>query len=261
MAEARFILNQAVTRPVAPVWRGRIHQLAEALFQSIRMQLSVPRYQAIGVDRGASLDTLDYPLNNRRWLNERLDAIGELPTETGRRAAIASVVHWTNPGPGGFYDDLGHPSRQTHLVRNLPFAKDPDSRFSSKTGFEEGDVVDEPDEKPEGALRLSWMDHAETLYEQPLQLHYEGIDPGAQYRVRILYGGDSPKRAVRLVAGESTVIHPYQTKEYPHRPVEYPIPTEALEKGTLTLTWTLEPGLGGNGRGCQVAEVWLLRTN
>ena len=32
------------------------------------MQLSVPRYKAIGVDRGASLDTLDVPLNNRLWL-------------------------------------------------------------------------------------------------------------------------------------------------------------------------------------------------
>ena len=34
------------------------------------MQLSVTRHQAIGVDRGASLDTADYPLNNRRWLLE-----------------------------------------------------------------------------------------------------------------------------------------------------------------------------------------------
>ena len=29
------------------------------------MQLSVPRYKAIDVDRGANLDTVDVPLNNR----------------------------------------------------------------------------------------------------------------------------------------------------------------------------------------------------
>ena len=46
-------------------WRARTFELAEALFQSIRMQLSVVRYQAIAVGRGANLDAIDYGLNNR----------------------------------------------------------------------------------------------------------------------------------------------------------------------------------------------------
>jgi len=29
--------------------------------------------------------------------------------------------------------------------------------------------------------------------------------------------------------------------------------------GQLELRWSREPGLGGNGRGCQVSEVWLIR--
>ena len=29
--------------------------------------------------------------------------------------------------------------------------------------------------------------------------------------------------------------------------------------GELTLTWEREKGLGGNGRGCQVSELWLTR--
>ena len=48
-----------------------MHELAEALYQSIRMQLSVERYKAISVGRGANLDTIDVPLNNRRWLKQR----------------------------------------------------------------------------------------------------------------------------------------------------------------------------------------------
>ncbi|MDT7893641.1 hypothetical protein [Fervidibacter sp.] len=43
------------------------------------------------------------------------------------------------------------------------------------------------------------------------------------------------------------------------RPLEFDIPTEAVKGGTLTLTWYPEPGLGGNGRGCQVSELWLIR--
>jgi hypothetical protein len=259
LEQAEAILNRSLTDRVATDWRERISELAEALFQSIRMQLSVPRYRAIAVDRGASLDTVDYPLNNRRWFLDQFTKIRRLSRESDQLQAIQTLVEWTNPGPGGFYDDLGNPSRQPHLVRGKPFADDPASFFSSKTGFEEGDVVDEPDEQPSEALRLSWIDHAESLYDQPLQLHYEGLDPAARYRIRIVYGGDAPKRRIRLVAGETLEIHPFQPKENPYRPLEFDLPPVAIRDGLLTLTWTREPGLGGNGRGCQVAEVWLLK--
>ena len=257
--DAAAILDRAQREPVTPDRRDRIFQLAEALFQSIRMQLSVPRYQAIGVDRGASLDTVDYPLNNRRWLHEQLARIQDLKEETNRLAEITRLVQWTNPGPGGFYDDLGNSARQPHLVRGLPFAADPASLFSSKTGFEEGDVVDEGDPAPEGALRLSWIDHAESLYDQPLKLNYRELDPTARYRVRLVYGGDNPQRRIRFTAGDNLEIHPYLLTEHPYRPQEFDVPPAAYATGELTLTWTREPGKGGNGRGCQVAEIWLLR--
>ena len=35
---------------------------------------------------------------------------------------------------------------------------------------------------------------------------------------------------------------------------------EATSEGMLKLSWTREAGLGGNGAGCQVAEVWLIPT-
>jgi hypothetical protein len=43
------------------------------------------------------------------------------------------------------------------------------------------------------------------------------------------------------------------------RPVEFDIPAEATQGGELRLTWSRPAGLGGNGRGVQVAEVWLIR--
>ena len=67
IADAEEILEQSARQRVAPNWRSRIFELADALYQSIRMQLSVEKYKAISVDRGAMLDTLDYPLNNRRY--------------------------------------------------------------------------------------------------------------------------------------------------------------------------------------------------
>jgi hypothetical protein len=259
MKEAEALLETAVTEHVSPDWRARIFELAEALFQSIRMQLSVPRYKAIGVDRGASLDTVDYPLNNRPWLKEQFASIRQMPSEEARLQAIERILNWTNPGPGGFYDDLGNIAFQPHLVRGLPFADDPASLRSSKVGFEEGDVPDEPDEKVEGALRKSWIDHAESLVDQPLKLHYSGLDSAARYRIRVVYGGDSPKKKIRLLANDSIVIHPPIEKPFPFRPLEFDIPAAATHSGELTLIWDRESGLGGNGRGCQVSEIWLIK--
>jgi hypothetical protein len=65
MRQAEVILDNAVPGTSAVEWRNRIYALAEGLFQSIHMQLSVAKYKAIAVERGATLDSLDTPLNNR----------------------------------------------------------------------------------------------------------------------------------------------------------------------------------------------------
>jgi len=259
IADAQGILGRALRQRVNADWRLRIWQLAEALFQSIGMQLSVDKYKAIAVDRGASLDTLDFPLNNRLWLEERFARIRNLASEPERLKALAEILQWTNPGPGGFYDDLGNAACQPHLQRGLGFTADPGCYQSCRVDFEEDLVVDSPDEDAGTARRLSWMDHAETLYDTPLRMAYAGLDPGARYKVRVLYGGDSPRRKLRLVANDSLEVHPYLAKPRPFKPLEFALPHAATREGKLTLSWFGEPGLGGNGRGCQVSEVWLLK--
>src|ERR1035441_9290573 len=51
ISDAQNILDRSQEDQRAAEWRIRIFQLAEALFQSIWMQLSVELYQAIGVSR------------------------------------------------------------------------------------------------------------------------------------------------------------------------------------------------------------------
>jgi hypothetical protein len=259
MAEAESILDRALTDRVASDWRQRIFELGEALFQSISMQLSVEKYQAIAVDRGASLDTLDFPLNNRFWLKEQFVRVRQLATPQERLNAIAAIVDWENPGPGGFYDDLGNVARQPHLVRGASFAEDPGRMQSPRVGFEEDVVVDEPDEQPGVARRVSWLDHAEALYDTSLQVRYTELDRHASYRLRVVYAGDAPKRKIRLVANDGIEIHPLLTRPLPFKPLEFDLPLQATAGGQLTLTWSGEPGLGGNGRSCQVSEIWLMR--
>lgn len=256
---AKQILDEPIRDPAPEKLRTRIMELGAALFQSIGMQLSVEKYRAIAVDRGACLDTLDYPLNNRHWLKEQFAGIRSLAAEAERLKAIHEIVHWTDAGPGGFYDDLGAPGRQPHLMRGGPFEADPGAMESPRADFEEDLVVDEPDERSGRARRISWMDHAESLYDTPLQMRYAGLDAKARYRLRVVYGGDSPKRKIRLDTGSGLEIHPYVSKPFPIAPLEFPLPAAATQTGELVLKWLGEPGLGGNGRNCQVSEVWLLK--
>jgi len=232
----------------ADAWRARCFELAEALFQSIRMQLSVERYKAISVDRGATLDTIDYPLNNREWLKTKLTEVRGISDAAARRKAIDEILNWTNPGPGGFYDDLGNLTAQPHLVRGPGFDKDPAFLESSLVGF-----------LSRTTYRTSVRTFVESLNDSPLQMHYDGLDPKARYKIRVTYGGDSPNRKVRLVANGKTEIHPLIAKPTPYAAIEFDIPAEATASGSLDLAWNREQGLGGNGRGCQVAEVWLIK--
>ena len=244
---AESILDRARTQPVSTDRRARVHELAEALFQSIRMQLSVPRYRAISVDRGANLDTIDVPLNDRDWLVRQFAALRRLDAEPERLRGIEAILNRTDPGPGGFYDALGDPARQPHLVRGPGYPDDPAFLHSSLVGF--GRRAGWP---------LAWCRNAQSLHDAPLRLHYDGLDPAARYRVRVVYAGDNFRIRIRLDA-DGAEVHPSLLKPDPVRPVEFAVPAAATADGALTLTWTPEPGRGGNGRGCQVSEVWLVR--
>jgi hypothetical protein len=252
MQEAENELDRAVVQPVASGLRARVFELGDMLFQSIRMQLSVSRHKAIGVDRGATLDTLDETLNNRLWLKKRFAEIRKMTDEDDRLDEIYSIVHWTDPGPGGFYDDLGNLMRQPHLVHGVGFQKDPGCYQTPRFGYMMG-------RRSHVEYPRSWWDNVEMLYDGPLKMQYTNLDPSAKYAVRISYAGDSQRTKIRLTADDKYEIHPEQRKPRPIAVVEYDIPPEATRGGKLTLTWRRQAGLGDNGRGCAVAEVWLIK--
>lgn len=245
LAQAEAILERAVAEPAAQDLRARVFEMAEALYQSIRMQLSVPRYQAIDAGRGGNLDLIDRPLNNRNWLEAQFDEIRAIKSPRQQLERIDAIVNWTNPGPGGYYDDLGDVANQRRLVRLD--VEDPEFRTTPRTGFSYS-----PD------YRMSWVRFAETIYETPLAMQYDGLDANSAYKVRVTYSGDRGNARIRLTA-DGGEIHPYKEKEFPIRPQEFDVPKETTADSKLTLAFQQEPGGGGSGRGCQVAEVWLIR--
>jgi hypothetical protein len=275
---ARAILDESDQDAATDPLKARILELGAQLFESIGAQLDVKTYQARNPERGAVLEFLDTPLNNKRWLEHELEAIltGEFTASTPEAPApgdvrlqrLARVADWEDAGPGGFYDDLGCSWKQPRLVKPRPLWDDP----AGVTTPREDHTIDS------GApYRLSWLDLSEALYQTPLVLRYERLDPAANYRVRVTYLGRY-NATVRLVANDRYEIH----GAYGHTvdgvrdtitrdtvaqvisdddappptvtPLEFPIPREATRDGALELTWQRL-----TGRGTQVAEVWLLK--
>jgi hypothetical protein len=256
ITEAEAILERANGPSSAEPLAARVRELAEALFQSIGMQLSVQKYNAIAVGRGANLDEIDVPLNNRVWMRNRFAELRTLKDDAAKLHGIKEILRWTDPGPGGFYDDLGNPSCQPHVVRGGSYEQDPGFLATPTIGF-----------RSELAWRRSWCSHVDGLYKTPVTMHYDNLDSQAPYKLRIVYAGENFDVKVRLVATAASTnagareieIHPFQSKPQPVRPVEFAIPSNATSSGKLTLTWQSNPERGGPGRGCQIAEVWLIK--
>lgn len=249
--EAERILDRAVTYPVSQGWRTRVFQLAEALFQSpAHMQLSVHLYQGQEEVRGANLDGVDFPLNNSPWLKEQCAVIRQMADEQERCAAIRELVHWTDPGPGGFYDDLGSAVSQPHVVKKRTYAQDPQFIHTPQHRY--------PYRKSVRPLRLAWRGFTGSLNDAPWQMHYDHLDPTAQYRIRLVYSDLAPQVKVRLDAG-GLEVHPLLLKPAERQPLEFDIPRAATASGELTLQWSREPGQGQSGVGADVSEVWLTK--
>jgi hypothetical protein len=251
MREAETILDRAVLQPINPQWRTRIYQLAQALFESIHMQLSVPLYAAQSETRGANLDGLDYPLNDRPWLKDQFERIRALPDEHGRLTQIERILDWRNPGPGGYYLDLSSSFADPHLVKGLPYEQDPGFYFNPHRRF--------PYWKDPRPLRRSWRAYTGGLNEYPLQLHFSHLDPTARYILRVVYSDTDYEVKIRLTANEKFEVHPFIFKPNPPTPQEFSIPWEATQEGELRLALQREPGMGGLGAGHEICEIWIIK--
>lgn len=258
LQSARAILlerQRAMNGVVYPNIRQRLMEYAAALFQSINLELSTsPLYQNIGAGRGAVLDFLDNPLSNKLWLTQQVNALlSNVSSTPARIDAIRSILNWTDPGPGGFYDDLGSITNEPHLVRSGPgWQKDPSFYLGPV------DTNWEPFYLPSGIpiIPFTWYYYVETYYDQPVQLHYPKLSSSATYQVKVVYSGDTGQ-SVKLIAQQNTVIHDYIVKPNPPVPLTFQIPKSATSGGSLTLSWYGPIGQGGSGRAQQVAEVWL----
>lgn len=251
LAEAQNVLDETMAHSAENEIRARIGELSAILFQSIHMQLAVERYQGEAVGRGACMDTIDCPVTDLPWLRRQIIEIRRMADPMAQINEVRSLLFRTDPGPGGYYDELGNVANRQHLLAGPGGWKDPDFRSSIQISFALPDILQ--DKAP-----IAWKHWGSSLYDAPLTMHYEDLDREGQYRMRVLYAGGESHQKLRLVANGTLEIHPLIERAWPPALQEFAIPREATAGGELTLAWTRAPGMGGSGTGGGVAEVWLL---
>jgi hypothetical protein len=243
MAEALRLLDAPMPPRLASM-RAELLVLGAELLEAIGLKMSA----ALGGrdERGDVLDHLDEPLSNAPWLRIQFGAAVGLPAEE-QLTAIRRVLAWEDPGESGYYDDLGDPERQPHLVGADDWPDDPDCLrhpFGDHR-YREGSVPG----------RLAWRNPATTLYDTPLQVRYDRLDPDAEYALRVVYAGRFRATMTLTANGRFPVHGPLRAPD-PPEVLTFAVPREATAGGRLELTWRR---VGCEGRGPQVAELWLVR--
>ncbi len=258
LEKARATLLSARTSAVAQDLRQRCMALADSLYRSVGAQLTVDKHGAMA-GRGNFIDNIDIPLNDAIFLISQMQSIEKLVSESERLQAIHALLHRTDPGPGGFYDNFGHPNSWHRVQSERSWQEDPGNLYSPRVSFGVGlrgqEWVHEIKAKGfEGkATPLAWAHQVTTLYDVPLVITYDQLDPDSDYVLRVAYTGRFRSR-MKLVADDQWLIHDFiRTGEQPI--YEFVLPREATHDGVVNLIWTC----GEGERGSQVAEVWVMR--
>lgn len=232
MKQALEKVNEADRVNIAPSLRKKIDDYCDALYKSVGLQTSVEKYQASGAERGCVLDFADYPLNNRWWLSDRFEKIGQMETEAEKLAALEVIARWENPGKGSYYDNISDISRSPRVKTTVYDAADVawwDGGMSRK--------------------RLSTQ-----LFQNFPKLLYEDLDPKARYLIRTAGYGD----ALLRVDGEriSPTLYNKELEEFK----EFPIDRRFFQDGKLEVSFDEPEESHLNWRQySKICDIWLIK--
>lgn len=252
--KARQILRKAETQKILPELAAKINVLADLLFEHIGAQLTVTRHQAAAWDRGAFVECLNIPLNDKRYILAQLDKAEKCQSQEEKaQAVLENIVRRTDPGEGGFYDDFGSDRSWHRLENHEDYKNDPGFFKTPLLSF----LMPPPHDKDDKLnVPLAWRQNVYTLYQTPLFINYSGLDPKAEYVIRTVYGKYHPIH-IRLSAGLNGDI-PVHDEVFVNEPfitAENPLPKEAYKDGTLRLKFMVRDG----ERGPNVSEIFIRR--
>ena len=127
------------------------------------------KYQASNSQRGCILDFVDYPLNNRWWLEDQFSLIKSMDNDNDKLDRLKTIYTWENPGPGSYYDNISNIAQSPHVTTTVYDAVDFGWWVSGYCRW-----------------RLS-----SQVYQNDPVLEYEDLDPDARYIVRVAGYGEA----------------------------------------------------------------------
>src|SRR5690625_156311 len=232
MAQALAIVNKADKDLHDAAMRQTIVDYLEALHESVGLQTSVEKHHAKNPERGAILDFLDYPLNNRWWLKDQFDEIRQLRSEKEKLDRLHTIAAWENPGPGSYYDNISDVSQSPRVLTSSYDATD-----------------------------VAWWDNGmsrERLSTQLFQnfpvILYEDLDPNGKYIIRLAGEGD----ALLRINGER--VRPSLYEKGLGEFKEFHVPRKLLVTGEIEITFDEPEESHLNWRNkSKVSDIWLLK--
>lgn len=231
MKESLNYLQKADREFVSQDLKERVFQLAEDFFQSVGAQTSVPKYHARSAERGAVLDFIDYPLNNRWWIEDEFKKIREYKTEKEKLARIEFIRTYKNPGEGSFYDNIS-------------------SADAKHVTSETDDAIDYLWENN----GLSRKRLSTQLFQFTPELFYDDLDPNTDYLIRVSGYGEA------LLRANGKRLKPTKYDKGYEQFKEFPLPKELIKEGKLKISFDKPDEEHLNWRKqSRVTDVWILK--
>lgn len=269
MAAAEEALRKKDSEPVGGEYKRKCEELADRLFEHIGAQLTVEKHKAIGVIRGAFMDSIDTPLNDMAFLLDAFGLIRQMPEEERRLAALRAIVDRTNPGIGGFYDNFGagHSLSRVHITHD--WEDDPGyletvivrhnpalivESYSKLTGGNTFTRLcrDTLHKMLPGLTHppLAWVSYLSSYYAAPVKVVYDHLDCRAAYTVKVmgLWGGKVRMKINGRYMDDAAVKHRGLLDEFTVTP-------DLIPDGKLEIVWLNEE----SGIGPYIHELWVMR--
>lgn len=214
--------------------------------------------------RSEGLFNLDHDFLGLGWLRRQLQR-ARAAQGPARAELLRMITHYEDPGPGGFYDDLGTLDRAPNAIAGYPY------------DFGQPFVPEMLSESNRPSQRTLHFTQDE---DQGVTLHYRNLDPAARYRIRFTlvrpwyqdrYRARMNQHSQTIYAGNTVLARDVELPERESDFFIYDIPPAAITNNELIIRFERAPDVAhgprtdreiwrnSGGWGTLVAEAWLLK--
>lgn len=197
------------------------------------------------------------------WLKRQLENARQA-NPANQVEGLRMIVDYENPGPGGYYDNLGTYNHAPHVVNGYPY--DHGQPYVAK-------MLSESNRPSQRSMHFT-QDESEGV-----TLHYRNLDPTKQYRVRFTFVRPwyQSRYAKRMNQSSQTILADdfvlAENQPLPERMSEFftfGIPPDATRDGELFIRLRKAEGVAdgprvereqwrnSGGWGTLASEVWLM---